>query len=272
MTMEYLRAFLEEDIAGGDITSELLVPQGKQAEALITAGFGGIMAGGEEAEWLFNEGDLNVNRLKQDGERLTAGDEVRRIKGDLRQILLRERTCLNIMMIMSGVATETDRVLVACRLRNPAVTIAATRKTFPGLRALQKKAVRLGGGEPHRNGLGDGILVKDNHIQAVGGMEEVLRLLRFAPSGMEVEIEAENMDDALLAASVADIVMLDNMSPMEAERCYKAIKESYPHVLVEVSGGIGPEEAPLYAKAADRISMGYITHSAPSLQFSLHIL
>ncbi len=270
--MEGLRRFLEEDAPAGDVTSELLVPEGAQARAVLSSGNAGVLAGAEEAAWLFRDGGLEVGLLLVDGSQLAAGDEVMKVEGDLRQILLRERTCLNIMMMMSGVATVTRDVLERCRAVNPAVTLAATRKTLPGLRSLQKKAVSLGGGEPHRMSLSDHIMVKDNHIDAAGGMNKALGLLKGRRPGTVV-VEAEELAAALAAASWgADVVMLDNMTPEEARRSYRRIKEEHPYVMVEASGGIGPEEAPAYADAADRVSMGFLTHSAPSLQFSLHLL
>lgn len=269
--LDRLRVFLEEDVPAGDVTSETLIPADMSSKAMITSGGDGVLAGAEEAAWLFADGGLKVTQLKQDGDPLAAGDEVMVVEGPLREILLRERVCLNIMMFMSGTATETSKVLSACRAVNPQVNVAATRKTLPGLRDLQKKAVRLGGGESHRESLSHHILVKDNHIQAVGGMENALRALREAPETI-IEVEAETSEEALAAAAAGvDIILLDNMSPEEAGRCYRTIKESHPQVLVEISGGIGPVEAPSYAASADRISMGHLTHSAPSLQFSLHL-
>ena len=266
-----LRAFLEEDAPAGDVTSDVLIPPATTSKAIVTSGGDGILAGAEEAAWLFTDGGLEVRFVKNDGDHVSAGDEVMVVEGPLREIMLRERVSLNIMMFMSGTATETSKVLAACHAVNPHVSVAATRKTLPGLRGLQKKAVRLAGGESHRDTLSHHILVKDNHIQAVGGMDNALRALKDAPSTI-IEVEAETEHDALSAAAAGvDVVLLDNMSPAEAGICYRSIKESYPHVLVEVSGGIGPEDAPVYAKCADRISLGYLTHSAPSLQFSLHL-
>ncbi len=270
--MDGLRAFLEEDVPNGDVTSETLIPATAVSKAVVTSGGDGILAGAEEAAWLFADGGLEVRSIKHDGDPVSAGDEVMHIEGSLREMMLRERVCLNIMMFMSGTATETNRVLKACRAVNPRVSVAATRKTLPGLRALQKKAVRLAGGESHRDSLSHHILVKDNHIEAVGGMENALQALKSAPATI-IEVEAETEQEALAAAAAGvDIVLLDNMTPAEAGICYRSIKGAYPNVLVEVSGGIGPENAPAYAEFADRISMGHLTHSAPSLQFSLHIL
>ncbi len=269
--MDELRAFLEEDAPTGDVTSEALIPTTATSKAVVTSGGDGILAGAEEAAWLFADGGLEVTFIKKDGDSVSAGDEVLVIEGSLREIMLRERVCLNIMMFMSGTATETSKVLKACHAVNPHVSVAATRKTLPGLRALQKKAVRLAGGESHRESLSHHILVKDNHIQAVGGMDNALRALKTAPKTI-IEVEAETEQEAMAAAaSGVDIVLLDNMSPAEAGVCYRSIKDSYPQVIVEVSGGIGPENASAYAECADRISMGCLTHSAPSLQFSLHL-
>lgn len=269
--MERLREFLAEDAPDGDVTSEALIPSDATARASITSGAEGILAGAEEAAWLFQDGGLEVELEMQDGDSVSKDDIVMWVVGDLRQIMLRERTCLNIMMLMSGTATETSRVLKSCRSMNPTVTVAATRKTFPGLRWLQKKAVALGGGEPHRETLSHHVFVKDNHIQAAGGMASALTALKGHRDG-PVEVEAETHEDAMIAARWgADVILLDNMDPAESRNCYNSIKEISPDTKVEVSGGIGPEEAPLYANSADRISMGHLTHSAPSLQFSLHI-
>lgn len=269
--MKRLRGFLAEDVPAGDVTSEALIPSDATARASVTSGGDGVLAGAEEAAWLFQDGGLDVEMDMSDGDMVSKDDVVMRVAGDLRQIMLRERTCLNIMMVMSGTATETAKVLRSCRSMNPMVTVAATRKTLPGLRWLQKKAVVLGGGEPHRETLSQHIFVKDNHIQAAGGMSSALKALKGHDNG-PVEVEAETLEDALTAARWgADIILLDNMDPAESRNCYNSIKEIDPGIKVEVSGGIGPEEAPLYANSADRISMGHLTHSAPSLQFSLHI-
>jgi nicotinate-nucleotide pyrophosphorylase (carboxylating) len=206
-----------------------------------------------------------------DGDRVKKGAVVMSISGPLRNIITIERTALNIMMRMSGIATATNDVLAVCKKVNKNIRIAGTRKTTPGFRMFEKKAIILGGGDPHRYGLGDMILVKDNHIRAAGGMKNVVELLKVAPLSKKIEIEVENIDDAVTAArGGADIIMIDNSSPAKAREIADAVRK-VNDITIEVSGNITMENAPEYAKFADVISMGSLTHSVRAIHFSLNV-
>lgn len=270
--MERLRKFLEEDLGSGDITSELLIPD-VDGRVVITCEAAAVLAGVDEAASLFEDGDLEVAILREDGARVRPGDAVMEVEGPLAEILVRERTALNMLMKMTGIATVTDAALQSCRAVNPNIRIAATRKTTPGFRFFEKKAVILGGGDPHRYGLYDHILIKDNHLKACGGVVAAMEIMRDAPFIYKVEIEVECMKDALLAAEMgADIILLDNMEPADALQVRKAVKDISPRILIELSGNIRPDNASRFAAAADIISMGALTHSAPAVHFSLDIV
>jgi len=272
MADDRLREYISEDVGEGDITSNTLIGD-QTGKAHITANEGCVLAGLEEAAAVFSEIGLVPVLKAKDGQKVAAGQEVLVIEGRLKDILLGERVALNFLMRMSGIATETSKVIEECRKRSPRVSISATRKTTPGFRYYEKKAVRLGGGDPHRYGLDDGILIKDNHLSIVGSVTEAVRKAKEFSFTKKVEVEVEDLAQAEEAARAgADIIMLDNMDPDLAQRCYKAIKKIDPRAIVEVSGGVTPETAPLYANCADIISMGWITHSARAVQFSLHVI
>jgi nicotinate-nucleotide pyrophosphorylase (carboxylating) len=175
-------------------------------------------------------------------------------------------------MRMSGIATLTNDLLMRCRAVNPEIRIAATRKTTPGFREFEKRAVSIGGGDPHRFGLDDAILIKDNHIRLAGSVKEALRRARASSFTKKIEIEVESEDDALAAVEGgADIIMLDNLAPEEAQALYARIKSQRPNVMIETSGGIRPDNVEKYARGADIISLGWITHSVKSVDFSMSI-
>jgi len=204
---------------------------------------------------------------------VTGGQKVLEIDGPLKGMLAGERLALNFLMRMSGIATLTRAVVDSCRKANPNVVIAATRKTTPGFRRYEKKAVRIGGGDPHRFGLDDAFLIKDNHLTVVGSVFKAVRRAQSFSFGKKVEIEVEDLDSAKEASRAgADIIMLDNMTPAQAKECYLAIKGIDQRITVEVSGGITPKNAKAYAHYADVISMGALTHSAPAMHLSMHIL
>jgi nicotinate-nucleotide pyrophosphorylase (carboxylating) len=176
-------------------------------------------------------------------------------------------------MRMSGIATQTKALVERCRKMNPHVRIAATRKTTPGFRYFEKKAVMLGGGDPHRYRLDDAFIIKDNHLRIVGSVKEAVRRAKKGGFTKKIEIEVENLRDALEAVNAgADIIMLDNMTPKEAEETAKKIKEIKKSVIVEISGGITPDNIIDYAKFADVISLGWLTHSTKAVDFSLEII
>ncbi len=270
--MDLIDLYLQEDLGEGDITSLALVDD-RTGRAIITSGEDGIIAGVEEAVEVFRRTGCTCRALADDGARVVKDQEVLEVLGPWKGILAGERLSLNIIMRMSGIATLTRKVVESCHKANPNVVIAATRKTTPGFRRYEKKAVRLGGGDPHRFKLDDAFLIKDNHLTVVGGVFRAVRKAQAYSFGKKVEIEVESLEQAQEAARAsADIIMLDNMTSSQAKECYIAIKAIESRIKVEVSGGITPQNAKDYAHYADIISLGALTHSAVSVHFSLHIV
>lgn len=271
-----LEMFLEEDVGFGDLTTELLVPKGVRARGFIVVKERGVVAGLEEAGILFRLLGVEAKARRRDGEGVEPGDIVMEVEGDARSILMAERTALNIMMRMSGIATETRRLVDMLRRAGLNVRVAATRKTAPGLRFFDKKAVMLGGGDTHRLRLDDAVLIKDNHIALVGSVGEAVRRAKEAVSFMKkVEVEVRTPEEALEAARCgADVVMLDNMKPEQIRHVAKLLKEEglYGKVLLEASGGITPENILEYASTGVHIvSLGHLTHSVKALDMSLEL-
>ena len=268
--MDHLGLFLEEDIGRGDITTDLLVPD-KDGKADIVCESDAIAAGIEEAVTIFGRYGIKCELYAADGDRVRKGCAVMSISGPLKSIITAERTVLNIMMRMSGIATAANDVLLKCKQVNKHIRISGTRKTTPGFRMFEKKAIALGGGDPHRYGLDDMILVKDNHIKAAGGMKNVIELLKKAPFTKKAEIEVENTDDAVTAArGGADIILIDNADPVKAKEIADAVRK-VNDIQIEVSGNITIDNAAEYAEFADIISMGSLTHSVRSVHFSLNV-
>ncbi|MDR2698874.1 MAG: carboxylating nicotinate-nucleotide diphosphorylase [Candidatus Methanoplasma sp.] len=266
-----LGRFLEEDMGSGDVTTETFVPD-ILGRARIICEEDAVVAGMEEAAEIFGLLGVTSERLAADGERVRKGTEVMILKGPLRGILTGERTALNFMMRMSGIATATDSVVRAVREKDPLMMIAGTRKTTPGFRSFEKKSIALGGGWRHRDGLYDMIMVKDNHILACGGVGNALDRIRGAPEGMKVEIEVENIEDGVLAAKAgADIIMADHMSPSETRILRERARSINGNVLIEASGNITEENAADYAGCADIVSLGSLTHSSKAVHFSLDL-
>jgi nicotinate-nucleotide pyrophosphorylase (carboxylating) len=267
--------FIKEDIDIADITSEVLLSE-EEAKGQILSKQDCVVAGIEEAQEVFTYFGLNVQSKFSDGEWISKQDVILTVEGRAKDILAGERLALNFLGRMSGIATETRKLKDKCRKINSNVQIAATRKTTPGFRIFEKKAVMLGGGSPHRMRLDDAFLIKDNHLKLVSGVEEAVRLAKASDAayqGKKVEIEVENATDAKKAALAgADIVMLDNMSPEEAKSAYLSIKELNSDITVEISGGITPENIEKYAEYADMISLGYLTHSIKAMDFSLELV
>ncbi|MFA4661489.1 carboxylating nicotinate-nucleotide diphosphorylase [Pyrococcus kukulkanii] len=271
--LQYLLRFLEEDAPYGDVTSEAVIPENVNAKAVIIAKQDGIIAGVEEAKALFEYFGIKVSVKKKDGEEVKEGDVILELEGNARAILLVERTALNIMGRMSGIATETRKLVEKVRRVNPNVKVAGTRKSL--LRPLDKKAIMIGGGEPHRFSLSDAILIKDNHLALVPLDEAIKRAKAFSVYKM-VEVEVESLNDAVRAAELgADIIMLDNMKPQEIEKVIEELKRRglRDSIKIEVSGGITPENIEEYAKLdIDVISLGYLTHSVKNFDVSLEIV
>jgi len=269
--MSRINEYLDEDIGFGDITSDTLIGE-EIGSARIKANEDCLLAGLEEAIEVFKELGVNTFPMARDGERIARGEDILVVEGPLKKILLGERLALNFLMKMSGIATSTNNILRECRKQNPNVKVAATRKTTPGFRVYEKKAVSLGGGDPHRYRLDDAVLIKDNHLKVVGSITQAVAKAKTVSFSKKVEVEVETMEQAVEAAKAgADIVMLDNMRVEQVEVAYLAVKKLNDHALVEVSGGLTPESAPHYAKHADVLSLGWITHSARAMHFNLEV-
>ncbi len=267
----WFERFLEEDIGFGDITSELLLGD-EEILGTIFAKEECVLAGMDEIAEMFGHHGIKCTRFASDGDRIKTGDNILEVKGRARDVLKLERTALNILGHMSGIATKASAFVERARKENPEIIVAVTRKTTPGLRNMDKKAAMLGGADTHRLRLDDHILIKDNHIAVVGSVAEAVRRAKKASFVRKIEIEVESLEDALSAAEAgADIIMLDNMGPENARRAYEKIKSKYPQVLVEISGGINEDNIASYAKCADIISSGSITHSARSIDFSMEV-
>lgn len=274
---EKLSDFLKEDIGMGDITGEAIAPPGLKAEAHIIAKEPCVVAGLPEIETLFKMLDIKVVRSVNDGDEANQGAVIAEITGEGRAILTAERTALNILTRMSGIATTTRRLLERAKKHKKDVRIAATRKTAPGLRHFDKRAVAIGGGDTHRFRLDDTVLIKDNHIAIAGGVEEAIRRARSATSfAKKIEIEVKKPEEALKAAQMGvDIIMLDNMTPEKVKGSIETLKENglRDSVLIEVSGGVTEENVTEYAETEpDIISLGFLTHSVKAIDMSLEIV
>ena len=271
--LTYLLRFLEEDVPFGDVTSEAVIPENLEAEAVIISKQDGVIAGLEEAKALFEHFGVKVELKAKDGNEVKKGTVVIKLKGNARKILLVERTALNIMGRMSGIATQTRKLVEKIRIVSPKVRVAGTRKTL--LKPLDKKAILIGNGEPHRFSLSDAILIKDNHLALVP-LEEAIKRAKTFSAYKIVEVEVESLEDALKAAKAgADVIMLDNMTPEQIKEVLEALKHEgfRDKVKIEVSGGITEENIQDYAKLdIDVISLGALTHSVKNFDVSLKIL
>ncbi|KAF5087523.1 putative nicotinate-nucleotide pyrophosphorylase [carboxylating] [anaerobic digester metagenome] len=272
--IEDLLRFVREDAPWGDVTSETVVPD-VACRAVIRAKDTGIAAGLEEARALFEHYGVAVRQRIPDGRPVAPGAVLLELEGRARAILLLERTALNIIGRMSGIATRTREAVEAVRAVSPDVRIAATRKTAPGLRMLDKKAVVLGGGDPHRYCLSDMVLIKDNHLALVP-LAEAIRKAKEQSRYRAVEVEVETARDAVEAAVAgADIVLLDNMAPDAVREAVGALaaRGLREQVALEVSGGVaGGDLAGYAATGIDIISMGALTHTVRNFDVSLDIL
>ncbi len=269
-------AALEEDLGGLGDLSAALVPASANASLSIVARAAGVLAGERCARATFALVDpsLEVRWHLGDGSPVAPGQVVAEVSGALRSVLTAERTALNFLGRLSGVASLTRRYVEAVEAANPSTRVLDTRKTTPGLRALEKAAVRAGGGHNHRFGLSDGILVKDNHLAGLGIADAVGTARRMWP-GRSVEIECDRIGQVEEACRAgASAVLLDNMTPSEVAACVELVGGLRPDgsMLVEVSGGVTLESAPRYAAAgADLISVGALTHSASVLDLGLDL-
>ena len=264
-------AALDEDLGDQnlDVTTKSVIDSDLIGEAVIVARKPGVLSGSDAAARVFDmiRPRCDYVALAPEGKRLETGDQVARITGPLSTILIGERTALNFLQRLSGIATLTRRYADALAAF-PGVTLLDTRKTTPGLRFLERAAVRAGGGHNHREGLWDAILIKDNHVAAAGGVAEAVRRARRAAMPVEVEVETlDQLSEAL--QSRAELVLLDNM-PLELMR--QAVEITAGRAKLEASGGMTLEGAVGAAQAGvDRISVGALTHSAPALDLSLEV-
>ena len=265
---------LAEDEGFGDITSEAVVEEGKTVKAYIVSKDEGILAGIDIIRQLFEEKGVKVTFWLKDGSKITKGDLLMSLEGDARTILLLERTALNLLMRMSGVASAANHYVNLVKGSN--VRIAGTRKTSPAIGKFDKYALKVGGADTHRFGLDDMVLIKDNHIAACGTPLEALKKAKENTSfSKKIEIEVETLDDAIeCVKNGADIVMLDNMSPDEVSEVIGELNKLNirQNSLIEVSGGINEENILDYVNLGiDIISMGALTHATRSLDFSLKL-
>lgn len=270
--LDAVRRALDEDLrSGGDITSRALIPPGLRGRGVIVMREEGVVAGLPLASMSFRLLDPKVRfqSLVSDGDRPRPPAEIAVVEGEVSTILEGERTALNFLQRLSGIATLTSRFVAAAAPHG--VEILDTRKTTPGLRALEKYAVRAGGGKNHRFGLYDGVIIKDNHITAVGSVGEAVRRAREAlGGGVSIEVEVQKLEDLEEAVRAgADVIMLDNL---EVEEVKEAVRSARGRVKLEVSGGIDLENVSAYAATGvDFISVGALTHSARALDIALEL-
>lgn len=273
---EKLRNILAEDIGQGDITTTLIVPADNIAEAEVITKEAGVIAGMEEAKILVESLGLEAEILVSDGEKVKANSSLMTISGDTRTMLSVERTLLNIISRMSGIATTTRKLIGKIRKAKLKTKVACTRKVAPGLLYFDKKAVLIGGGDTHRLHLDDMILIKDTHIIVAKSIKKAIEKVRkYASFSKKIEVEVTSVNDVLAAARArADIIMLDNFTPKRIQKAIRLLKKErlFGKVLLEASGGITAQNILAYAATGvDIISLGAITHSAKALDMSLEI-
>ena len=267
---ELLR-FISEDIQGGDVTS-ILLPK-KKIKAKIISRDDGILAGVKFAGDVFRLKGCNIKIIKKDGAKLKSNQIILQVSGDARNILSCERTALNLLSRMSGIATQTNLLVSKIKKINKKTSLYSTRKTAPGLRFFDKEAIMIGGGHKHRMSLNDMVMIKDNHLLVSNSMEDIIKKAR--KRHKHVEVEVENQKDAILAAnSGATIVMLDNFSPTQIKKTIIALqkKKLRNRIKLEASGRINSKNISAYAKTGvDMISVGSITNSVNGLDLSLEV-
>lgn len=266
--------FLDEDLGRGDITTQSTVLEATRGRGKFLAKQEMIVAGLEVAETVFNclDPELQIEAFVYEGELVKANTEIARLDGPAHILLVGERLALNLMQRMSGIATLTSKYVEAIAGTN--ARIVDTRKTMPGLRMIDKYAVQIGGGHNHRFGLDDGILIKDNHIMLAGGIETAVKRARDRAGHLhKIEVEVATFEQLQEAINVgADIIMLDNMNPIQVAEAVQIVRKTEKNILLEASGGITLENVADYAKAGvDLISIGAITHSAQAVDISFKI-
>ena len=262
---------LEEDIGAGDLTSEFLVPADHQSVARIFAKENAVLAGTQAAQATYQQLDpqLAITIRRPDGDSVSPGDTVLEIAGRTRSILTGERVALNFIQRLSGVATITRKFVDA--VAGTGAQILDTRKTTPGLRALEKAAVKAGGGRNHRMGLFDAVMVKDNHLLAHPSLAAAIKELRQRYPELLIEVEADSIEQVreFVQLEAINVILLDNMTPKEIRSC---VALGRPGLKFEASGGVSLATVRAIAETGvDYISVGQLTHSAPSIDFSLEL-
>ncbi|NVM52998.1 MAG: carboxylating nicotinate-nucleotide diphosphorylase [Candidatus Helarchaeota archaeon] len=272
-----VKKFLEEDIGFGDITTNTIIEgAGPKGKAQILTREVGIVAGLREVSILFDFFHVKSQLKKEDGAKIKANDILLELEGPIKGILKGERTALNLLMRMSGIATATYKLIEKVRPINPTVKIACTRKTTPGFRYFEKRAVQLGTGDPHRYRLDDMILIKDNHLKIIPDIPKIIKQVREKLSfSKKIEIEVTTLEQALEAAKEkVDILMLDNFTISDIQKTIDSLKQNNlrDYLILEVSGNITPDNILEYAKLdLDVISLGYLTHSIKALDVTLDL-
>ncbi len=268
--VDVVRRALAEDIGAGDVTTEATVPAGQQATGTFLAKAACVIAGLEVAFEAFRQlqSDVVMRPRKHDGDRVTPGETIATVDGRARTLLTAERTALNLLQRLSGVATLTRRFVDAAA---GGITVLDTRKTTPNLRALEKYAVVAGGGTNHRIGLYDAVLIKDNHVRLAGGVEAAVARARAHRPGLTIEVEAQTLEEVDAAVrSRADMVLVDNMSLPQIQEAVRRTRGSATRV--EISGGVTLARIPeLATTGAEFVSAGALTHSAPAVDISFEI-
>ncbi len=269
---DLIKRALEEDIGHADITTAYLIPREQQATGIFYAKSSGIVAGVNVCQMVFAhlDPDIQFDILKSDGDEITSGDTIAVVRGRAASLLTGERLALNFLQRLSGIASKTRAMVETIKYHK--AELVDTRKTTPGLRVLEKYAVSVGGARNHRFGLYDGVMIKDNHIKAVGGIQKAVSTVRSkVPHTLKIEVEVETIEQLQEALEArADIIMLDNMG---LEMMKKAVEIVDGKVPLEASGGISEDNIVEVAKTGiDFISVGALTHSAVSLDISFDIV
>ena len=270
-----IERFLQEDISNGDITSDLFIDSNSISDAQILSREPGLLSGRNELTQIFDYFNIKSNWSFQDGEYFDSNTRIVKLNGSSKSLLLSERVSLNLLGHMSGIATSTNHAVTITKKISPNTNISATRKTLPGLRKYEKYSVIVGGGLPHRYDLNEMILIKDNHNKLITNLKESVNTARDKiDSNKKIELEVDSLESALNAVDLdVDIILLDNMTPEDISKFILKLKQISEPPLTEASGGINLSNLESYASTqVDIISMGALTHSSKSIDFSLQII
>ena len=270
-----IERFLQEDISNGDITSDLFIDSNSISDAQILSREPGLLSGRNELTQIFDYFNIKSNWSFQDGEYFDSNTRIVKLNGSSKSLLLSERVSLNLLGHMSGIATSTNHAVTITKKISPNTNISATRKTLPGLRKYEKYSVIVGGGLPHRYDLNEMILIKDNHNKLITNLKESVNTARDKiDSNKKIELEVDSLESALNAVDLdVDIILLDNMTPEDISKFILKLKQLSEPPLTEASGGINFSNLESYASTqVDIISMGALTHSSKSIDFSLQII